>query len=100
MTGADVARFALIIALGFFAFLTFIFASTVVGLMWLESSQCKCWELPVGIYVLALIGILFLISITSEIIDAWPELEWLVDHRRDAVIVTVIFLIIIILILI
>jgi ABC-type multidrug transport system fused ATPase/permease subunit len=44
MTAADVARFALIVALGFFAFVTFVFAATIVGLMWLESSRCNCWQ--------------------------------------------------------
>jgi hypothetical protein len=42
MEPADIARMALIVTLGFLAFITFLIAGTIVGLMWLESSHCNC----------------------------------------------------------
>ncbi len=62
MEPADIARMALIVTLGFLAFITFLIAGTIVGLMWLESSNCNCIHFPVGLYVLALLGILLLAS--------------------------------------
>jgi hypothetical protein len=102
MTAADVARFALIVALGFFAFVTFIFAATIVGLMWLESSRCNCWHLPVGLYVLALLGIFFLVSIIREAVDAQPVFEGWIENQtyREILIIVLIFLLVILLILI
>ncbi len=100
MTAADVGRFVLIIALGFLAFVTFLFATTIVGSMWLEASRCKCLHLPVGLYVLGLIGILLTASIIVESFDAQPYIETLLKKQRDVVIAAVIFVIVIILILI
>lgn len=99
MTASDVVRYVSIIALGFLGFLTFIYAATIVGLMWVESGHCNCWQLPVGLYVLALIGILFIVALISEGIDAQPDVEWLLANRREAVVIALITLLIIILIL-
>lgn len=100
MTAADVGRFALIITLGFLAFLTFIFAATIIGSMWLEASYCKCLHLPVGLYVLAIIAVLFIVSIILEIVDKWGILVCFVEDHREAFAITLIFIIVIIIILI
>jgi len=100
MTGADLGRFALIVALGFLAFLTFLYAGTIVGLMWLESSRCNCLHLPVGLYVLALLWILFIASMISEGVDLLPSTfqKW-VDEHRNSLIIALIFIFVIFLIL-
>lgn len=73
MTAADIFRFLIITGLGVLAFITFLVAGTIVGLMWLESWSCgDCKTYPVGIWILGLLGILFLISIGIELSEA-PE---------------------------
>ncbi len=99
MTAADVARFALIIALGFFAFLAFLFAGTIVGLMWLEASRCNCLSLPVGLYVLALLGIFMFVTMIQEGLEIQPIFEGWLEHQREALIIGLIFAFVILLIL-
>ena len=73
MTSADFLRFVIIVSLGVLAFITFLVAGTIIGLMWLESWSCtECKQYPVGLYILGVLGILFLISIGIEISEA-PE---------------------------
>jgi len=40
MTSADFLRFVIIVSLGVLAFITFLVAGTMIGLMWLESWSC------------------------------------------------------------
>ena len=104
MSGADVGRYFLVIALGIFAFLTFLYAGTIVGLMWLESSYCNCLYFPVGLYILALLAILLIVTMISEAIDA-PLIvqEWINKQKpaelQEASIIGLIFLVVMILIL-
>jgi hypothetical protein len=83
MTAADFLRFLIITGLGILAFITFLVTGTIVGLMWLESWGCgRCHTYPVGIWIVALLGILFLISVGLEIADApapfrkWIKANW------------------------
>lgn len=83
MTSADVFRFLIIVSLGALAFVTFLVAGTILGLMWLDAWACgTCKQYPVGLYILGLLGLLFVISISYEISDApplwrdWTEKNW------------------------
>src|SRR5665648_781419 len=101
MTVADVARFGLIVALGLLALVTFLFAGTILGLMWMDSSDCNCLHYPIGIYVLGLFGLLLLASIIGEIFDATTTSvfeDW-AENRREALVAGGIFLIALILLL-
>jgi hypothetical protein len=100
MTAADVGRFALIVLLGFLAFLIFLLAGTILALMWLDSSRCNCYHLPAGIYVLAAVGLLIFGSMISEAIEHIQEVfeGWLKNYR-EALILILIFVLIILLIL-
>jgi hypothetical protein len=84
MTSADFMRFVIIVSLGVVAFITFLVAGTIIGLMWLETWNCgSCIKYPVGIYILGLLGILFMISIGVEASDApeawedWIKRNWM-----------------------
>jgi hypothetical protein len=56
MNLTDVGRFGLIVALGLLALVTFLIAGTIVGLMWVESSENRREVLvAAGIFVLVLI---------------------------------------------
>lgn len=99
MTAEDIGRFALIIGLGVLAFVAFLFAGTLVGVMWLEASRCNCIHLPAGIYVLGLLGIFFLSSIIAEAVDIQPIFEGWLENQRQTLIVATIFAFVIILIL-
>jgi hypothetical protein len=83
MTSADIMRFVIIISLGVLGFITFLVAGTIIGLMWLDSWNCgQCKQYPVGLYILGLLGILFVISIGVEASEApepwqkWIENNW------------------------
>jgi hypothetical protein len=99
MTAEDLGRFALIAVLGILAFIVFLFAGTLVGVMWLEASRCNCIHLPAGIYVLALLGIFFVSSLIAEALDVQPIFEHWAENQREALIVITIFLFFILLIL-
>jgi len=84
MTSADFLRFVIIVSLGVLGFITFLVAGTIIGLMWLDTWSCGvCKEYPVGIYILGLLGILFIISISAEASEApdvvsetwWPWIK-------------------------
>lgn len=99
MTAADVGRLALIVLLGFLAFLVFLLAATILALMWLDSSNCNCYHLPAGMYVLGMIGFLIVGTMVSEGIEhIQTEVESWLQHR-DALILIGIFLFVILLIL-
>ena len=102
MTVTDVARFALIIALGLLALVTFLIAGTIVGLMWVDSSDCNCVHYPIGLYVLGLFGILLLASIIGEAFDGTTTsaFENWAENYREVLVAGVIFLIVVILLLI
>lgn len=100
MTAADIGRFALIAVLGFFAFVVFLFAGTLVGVMWLDSSRCNCFHLPAGLFVLALLGIFFISSIIAESLDVQPIFENWVENQREALIIVAISLFFILVVLI
>jgi hypothetical protein len=91
MTSADFLRFVIIVSLGVLAFITFLVAGTIVGLMWLDSFSClTCRQYPVGLYILGLMGILFLISIGMEASDApEPWQTWITANRMTLVIGTI-----------
>jgi len=73
MTSADFLRFVIIVSLGVLAFITFLVAGTIIGLMWLDTWSCgTCKQYPVGLYILGLLGILYIISISVEASEA-PE---------------------------
>lgn len=84
MTSADFMRFFIIISLGVLAFITFLVAGTLIGLMWLDSWSCgACKQYPVGLYILGLIGLMFLVSIGMEASEApepwekWISANWI-----------------------
>jgi predicted membrane channel-forming protein YqfA (hemolysin III family) len=85
VTSADLLRFLIIITLGILSFITFLVVGTIIGLMWLDTWGCgDCKSYPVGVWILGLLGILFLISIGFEASDApepwdkWLKANWAV----------------------
>lgn len=91
MTSADFLRFVIVVSLGVLGFITFLVAGTIIGLMWLDAWSCGvCKQYPVGIYILGLLGILFLVSIGMEASEApdivtgvwWP---WLKKNKGSLV---------------
>ena len=71
MTAADFLRFVIIVSLGVLAFVTFLVAGTILGLMWLDSWSCgTCTRYPAGLYILGLLGILMIVSISMEASEA------------------------------
>ncbi len=71
MTSADFMRFVIIVSLGALAFVTFLVAGTIIGLMWVDSFSCgTCKQYPVGLYILGILGILYIISISVEASEA------------------------------
>ncbi len=88
MTSADFLRFVIILSLGILAFITFLVAGTIIGLMWLDSWSCgECKQYPVGIYILSLLGVLYLISIGMEVSDApEPWEKWIRANLNTVVI--------------
>jgi hypothetical protein len=89
MTAADFLRFVIIISLGIVAFITFLVAGTIVGLMWLDSWSCgMCKQSPVGLYILGVLGILLLISIGMEASEAYAPWEsWIRESWVTLVVV-------------
>jgi hypothetical protein len=84
MTSADFLRFVIIVSLGVLAFVTFLVAGTIVGLMWVDSFSCgTCKQYPVGLYILGILGILYIISISMEASEAplaWSP--WVKKNKR------------------
>ena len=94
MTSADFLRFMIILSLGVLAFITFLVAGTIVGLMWLDSWSCgSCKQYPVGLYILGLLGILFMISIGIEVSEAPEPWEaWIKENWVTLTVAVVSFL--------
>ncbi|MGO9543960.1 MAG: hypothetical protein ACLPPF_04100 [Rhodomicrobium sp.] len=88
MTSADFLRFVIILSLGVLAFITFLVAGTIIGLMWLDSWSCgECRQYPVGIYILGLLGVLLLISVGIEASEApEPWEKWIKANLNTVVI--------------
>jgi len=83
MLGAAILRFVIIFGLSVLAFITFLVAGTLIGLIWLDSWRCgQCLQSPVGIYILAVLGLLILASIGIEAGEAaviwrkYAEMWW------------------------
>jgi endonuclease/exonuclease/phosphatase (EEP) superfamily protein YafD len=94
MTTAQILHFLIAIGLGILAFLTFIVAMTILGLMLVE--DCYCVQYPIGIYVLGILGILLLASLIMELIEA-PlfSADWLTTNRQALILAILILLAII-----
>lgn len=94
MTTAQILHFLIAIGLGILAFLTFIVAMTILGLMLVE--DCYCVQYPIGIYVLGILGILLIASLISALIEA-PlfSAAWLTANRQALIVAILILLAII-----
>ncbi len=95
MTVADLLRFVIIASLGAIAFITFLVAGTIVGLMWLDSWSCgTCVRYPAGLYVMGLLGILLAVSLGMEAAEASPRWmpwikswwPWLTKYREHLIV--------------
>ncbi len=83
MLAAFVLRFLIIFSLGVLAFVTFLVATTLIWLMWFDSWRCgACLSYPVGIYTLALLGLLLLGSIGIEAGEASPVFASYAENVR------------------
>ena len=100
MTAAQLLHFLIVIGLGILAFITFIVAGTIMGLMIVEDSGCACVQYPIGLYVLGILGLLLLISLIRSLVLESPlfSAEWLTNNQ-EALIVALIILIALIIIL-
>jgi hypothetical protein len=78
VTAADIGRFLIIIMLGVLAAVTFLVAGTVVILMAVDSAACDCFRyFPVGLAVLGILGLIFLIDLILEAVEAPSVIqEW------------------------
>ncbi len=95
MTAADFLRFVIIVSLGALAFITFLVAGTIIGTMWLDSWSCgTCNRYPAGLYILGLLGILMIISISVEAGDApavWTP--WIKANRTTLIVGIISFIV-------
>ncbi len=88
MGAADIARFVVVIGLGVLAFITFLVAGTIVGLMVVDGDRCReCLSFPVGLAILGLLAVFFLISMVQEWRYAPPAFkEWFAKNRTNVII--------------
>lgn len=99
MTAAHVLQYIILIILGIFAFITFLVAGTILGLMIHEDSRCLCSQYPIGLWVLGLLWLLLLIGLIIELVNSKVfELDWL-RNNQEALIVALLILLALILIL-
>jgi hypothetical protein len=99
MTAAHVLQYFILIILGIFAFLTFLVAGTILGLMIYEDSRCMCVQYPIGLYVLGVFWLFLLGGLVIELINSPVfAVEWLNSHR-EAIILALLILLALILIL-
>lgn len=88
MTITDAARFLVITILGLLGVVTFLVAGTIVGLMIVEDAECRrCVTTPVGAWVMALLGALFI----KEMVDEWSAIppaakEWYKANQTNVLI--------------
>ncbi len=89
MTSADIMRFVIILSLGVLAFITFLVAGTMIGLMWLDSWSCGvCKHHPAGLYILGLLGLLLLMSMGQEATLAQePWQNWIKTNLTTVIII-------------
>lgn len=84
MLAAAVLRLFIIFGLGVAAFVSFLVATTLIWLMWFDTWRCgTCLSYPVGIYTLALLGLLILGKIAFEAGEAsalWQA--WAIATRK------------------
>jgi hypothetical protein len=85
VTAADIGRFLIIIMLGVLAAITFLVAGTVVILMAVDSAACDCFRyFPVGLAVLGILGLIFLVDLIIEAIDAPTVVqEWVTSTTKN-----------------
>ncbi len=95
MTAADFARFLVIIGLGILAFITFLVAGTIIGLMVVDARECnRCLTYPVGVWILGLLGLFFLVSMAREWSEAPPAAkDWFSKNRTNVLIALIIFIV-------
>lgn len=88
MTAAQIIHFFIVIGLGILAFLTFIVAGTILGLMIVEDMGCNdCVQYPVGLYVLGFLGLLMLIGLILEIVEGpFFTAKWINDNLQALII--------------
>ena len=87
MTAAQIIHFFIVVGLGILAFLTFIVAGTILGLMIVEDMGCDCVQYPVGLYVLGLLGLLMLIGVVLEIVEGpFFTAKWINDNLQQLII--------------
>jgi hypothetical protein len=98
MTVADIARFVIISVLGILALVTFLVAGTLIMLMMMScggGGECEyCGDYPASVWVLGLLGILFIKSMVEEW-TAIPQAtkDWYAANKAN-VLISVIILII------
>jgi hypothetical protein len=99
MTAAHLVQYLILLLLGILAFITFLVAGTILGLMIYEDSRCFCLQYPIGLWVLGFLGLLLLIGLVIELINSPVfAIEWL-NNNREALIVAGLILLALILIL-
>jgi hypothetical protein len=99
MTAAHLLQYFILIVLGILAFITFVVAGTILGLMIYEDSRCLCIQYPIGLYVLGFFWLLLLVGLIIELINS-PifTIAWL-NENREALILALLILLAVILIL-
>jgi hypothetical protein len=98
MTAAQLVHFLIVIGLGILAFLTFLVAGTILGLMIVEDSGAFV-QYPIGLYVLGVFWILLFYGAARELIDGpFFTLAW-VNSNQEALILTLLILFALIIVL-
>jgi len=99
MTAVQIAHFLILIGLGILSVITFLVAGTIVALMIVEASGCNCVQYPVGLYILGALGLLLLVSLIREIVEA-PLFsgDWIATNQ-EALILTLLVILTILIIL-
>jgi hypothetical protein len=98
MTAAQILYILAVLILGILAFITFIVAATILGLMVVETNQYPL-VYPVGLYVLGLVGIIFLAQIIRALIDAPIFTTAWIKSNQEALIIALLILLVLIIIL-
>jgi hypothetical protein len=99
MTAAQLIHFLIVIGLGILAFLTFVVAATILGLMIVEDMACNCVQYPVGIFVLGFLGLLLLIGLIRELIDSPIFVASWITSNQEAIIIALLVLLALIIVL-
>jgi hypothetical protein len=97
MTAAHLLQYFILIVLGIFAFITFLVAGTILGLMIYEDSRCACFQYPIGLWVLGFFWLLLLIGLIIELVNS-PlfTIDWMRANREALILALVILLALII----